>query len=151
VVILGRGGAGKSVLGRRLGELAGLPVIELDSLFWQDGPVPAEPARWATQQHDLAGQDAWVIDGDLGPFDQALGIRLTAADTVIVLDFSLWRCVWRTLRRGREQAIYWRWVLAYRGQYLPRILAAIAANAPNAQVHVLRDPAAVRRFLAGLR
>jgi adenylate kinase family enzyme len=69
VVILGRGGAGKSVFARRLGELAGLPVIELDSLFWQDGLVPADPVRWEGRQHDLARLDAWVIDGDLGPFD----------------------------------------------------------------------------------
>ena len=40
VVILGRGGAGKSTLARRLGELVGLPVIELDKHFWQPGLVP---------------------------------------------------------------------------------------------------------------
>jgi shikimate kinase len=48
VVILGRGGAGKSVLARQLSELTGLPAIELDRLFWQPGPVPAQAGRgWA--------------------------------------------------------------------------------------------------------
>jgi hypothetical protein len=40
VVILGRGGAGKSTVANRLGEAFGLPVIELDKHFWQPGLVP---------------------------------------------------------------------------------------------------------------
>src|SRR5437879_1477660 len=40
VVILGRGGAGKSTAARRLGELVGLPIIELDKHFWQPGLAP---------------------------------------------------------------------------------------------------------------
>jgi adenylate kinase family enzyme len=35
VVILGRGGAGKSRLTRQLGEITGLPVVELDKIFWR--------------------------------------------------------------------------------------------------------------------
>ena len=34
VVVLGRGGAGKSVVALRIGELARLPVTELDQKFW---------------------------------------------------------------------------------------------------------------------
>jgi len=37
VVILGRGGSGKSILASKLGEVTGLPVIELDKTFWQPG------------------------------------------------------------------------------------------------------------------
>jgi adenylate kinase family enzyme len=33
LVVLGRGGAGKSMLSRRLGEITGLPVVELDAHF----------------------------------------------------------------------------------------------------------------------
>jgi adenylate kinase family enzyme len=32
--VLGRGGAGKSFFALRLGEITGLPVTELDELFW---------------------------------------------------------------------------------------------------------------------
>ena len=65
-----------------------------------------------------------------------------------MLDFGLARCVWRTLRRGREQAEYWHWVWSYRRRSLPRLRIAIAAHLPRVRVHVLRDPAMVRRFLA---
>lgn len=45
-MILGRGGAGKSTLARRLGEVTGLPVAEMDTLFWQAGLTAADPSEW---------------------------------------------------------------------------------------------------------
>ena len=153
MVILGRGGAGKSTLGHDLSRATGLPVAELDALFWQtgpNGPTPAGPARWTARQHDLVQRSEWIIDGDLGPYDRDLALRLRAADTVIVLDFGFPRCAWRTLRRGREQAGYWRWNWSYRRRSLPVLRRAIAADAPGAAIHILRNPRAVRRFLGGL-
>ena len=148
VVILGRGGAGKSALARRLGEITGLPVTELDRLFWQDGLNPSEPGHWAARQRELTERAAWIIDGDLGPYDYALDARLGAADTVVVLDFSFARCAWRTIRRGRERGDYWRWIWSYRRRYLPAVMRAIAAHAQDARIHVLRSPAQLRRFIA---
>jgi adenylate kinase family enzyme len=150
VVILGRGGAGKSVLARRLGQVTGLPVTELDAVFWRDGLTTPEPARWAECQRDLVRGDAWILDGDLGPYDDGLAVRLRAADTVIVLDFGFLRCAWRTVRRGRERADYWRWMGGYRRRSLPGVMQAITTHAPEAAVHVLRSPRVVRRFLARL-
>lgn len=147
-MVLGRGGAGKSTLARQLGEVTGLPVIELDTLFWQPGLNPAEPAQWARRQRDLARRPAWIADGDLGPYDSALGVRLQAADTIVILDFGFLRCAWRSVRRGRERADYWRWVWTYRRQALPAIMRAVGRDAPQAEVYRLRGPAAVRHFLA---
>jgi len=150
VVILGRGGAGKSVLARQLSELTGIPAVELDGLFWRPGPVPGPDEEWLARHRDIVAGERWIIDGDLGPHDVALTSRLAAADTIILLDFGFARCAWRTLRRGREQAEYWRWVWSYRRRSLPRLRMAIAAHLPRAEVHVLRDPAMVRRFLASV-
>jgi adenylate kinase family enzyme len=151
VVILGRGGAGKSTLARQLGAVTGLPVTELDTLFWQPGLTAAEPAQWAARQQELVLQDAWILDGDLGPYDSALDARLRAADTVIVLNFSLPGCIWRTRRRGREGADYWRWVWMYRRRSLPVIMSAVRRDAPEAKLYVLRRPGQVRRLLAETR
>jgi adenylate kinase family enzyme len=150
VVILGRGGAGKTTLARELSRRTGLPVIELDNFFWADGPtpIPASAGPWAERQRELARRPAWIIDGDLGPYDRDLGLRLRAADTVLVLDFGFLRCAWRSLRRGREQAGYWRWVWAYRRRSLPVIRRAVGADGSGAEVQVLGNPGMVRRFLA---
>lgn len=146
VVILGRGGAGKSVLARDISDVTGIPAVELDALFWQPGSTPMDPSRWAACQHELVQRDRWILDGDLGPYDTALEVRLRAADTIIVLDFTFLRCVWRTLRRGREQAEYWRWVWAYRRRSFPGVMRAISSQAPRAKLYVLCNPAMVRRF-----
>ena len=69
VVILSRGGAGKSVLARCLGSLTQMPVIELDQLFWRPGLVATPRNEWIEVQHTLVQRESWIIDGDLGPCD----------------------------------------------------------------------------------
>lgn len=150
VVILGRGGAGKSTLAVRLGSATGLPVVELDKHFWPPDLTPISHDEWATVQTRLTTAERWIMDGDLGPYD-VLEVRLAAADTVVVLDFPLWRCAWRALRRSRENLAFWRWLIGYRRQSLPPVMAAIAEHARGADLHVLHGPGDVDRLLAAAR
>jgi adenylate kinase family enzyme len=147
VVILGRGGSGKSTLAAHLGAVLGLPVLELDKHFWGPGLEATPPDQWSAVQRELVRGEAWIMDGDLGPYD-TLDVRLHAADTVILLDFSFWRCAWRAIRRSRERADFWRWVWAYRRRSRPLLLAAIRTHAGEADLHVIRNPHSLRRFLA---
>ena len=147
VVVLGRGGAGKSTAARQLGERTGLPVIELDQIFWRPGPTATPRNDWIERQRELCTAQRWIMDGDLGPYD-ALDERLVRADTVLIFDFSLVRCTWRALRRSRERADFWWWLLTWRRYYRPAILAAVTTFAPDATVRVLRTPRDLRRFLA---
>ena len=103
VVILGRGASGKSTLARRLGEITGLPVIELDKVFWRPGLAATPRDQWVVVQERLVAEEGWIMDGDLGPSD-VVEVRLRAADTIIFLDFSLVRCAWRAVWRSRERA-----------------------------------------------
>jgi len=144
---VGPSAAGKSTLAVRLGDITGLPVIELDKLFWRPGLAPTLSGQWAAIQRELAGQQSWIMDGDLGPYD-VIDVRLQAADTVVFLDFSPLRCAWRAIRRSRERADFWRWLFSYRRRSRPLLRQAIAAHAGDAGIHVLRTPRAVRRFLA---
>ncbi len=102
VVVLGRGGAGKTTAAKRFGELIRAPVIELDPLFWSADLTPTSPQRWAALQAEVVSGERWVMDGDLGPYD-VLAPRLARADTVVVLDFGLGRCLWQAIRRSRER------------------------------------------------
>ena len=149
VVIIGRGGAGKSRLAQELSLVLSLPVIELDGIFWQPDLRPTPEPEWMEIQRTLVARERWIIDGDLGPYDTGLELRLRAADTIVVLDFPLWRCVWRALRRSRENREFWMWILRFRRDSLPAINKSIATHAPHATVHMLHNPRQVRRFLGG--
>jgi adenylate kinase family enzyme len=142
VLVLGCGGSGKSAFARRLGVRTGLPVVELDGVFW---PAGLSRPDWAARQRELVAGPKWILDGDLGPYD-VLEVRVAAADTAVLLNLSPVRCAWRALRRGRERCDFWSWLLTYRWRYLPRVRRALAAS--DVDVVELRSPRAVRVFLS---
>ena len=139
VVVLGPGAAGKSTLAAQLGEIKELPVVELDQLFWQPGLRATSRGQWRAIQRELVEQDNSILDGDLGP-DDAVGIRLQTADTVILLDFSLTRGAWRAIRGSRERLDFWLWLSRPRRQSRPFLMKAIDQYASKAAVHRLRNP-----------
>jgi len=147
VVVIGSGASGKSTLAVQLGEVTGLPVIELDKVFWRAGLLATPRDQWAEVQQNLVKEDRWILDGDLGPYD-AIEVRLRAADMVIFLDFSLVRCAWRAIRRSRERVDFWLWLWRYRRQSRPFLMKAISDHAHQATIHVLRNPWVVRHFVA---
>jgi adenylate kinase family enzyme len=101
VVVTGPAGAGKSELARRLGEALGLPVLHLDTLYWKPGWVPTPPDEWeALQRRELAAE-AWIADAQ---YDDVLADWVTAADTVVLVDASPLRCLWRLGRRRLNRA-----------------------------------------------
>jgi adenylate kinase family enzyme len=147
VVVLGRGGAGKTTLSVRLGRVTGIPVVELDAHFWSADLAPLDRDRWVAVQTELAAVDDWIMDGDLGPYD-VLTARLARADTVLLLDFELLRCVYNAVRRSRERTDFWWWVLTWRVRHRRRLLREIHRHAPAADLIVLRGPRAAAAFLS---
>ena len=145
VLVLGCGGSGKSTFARALGARTGLPVTELDAVFWQPGLTGLSAAEWGARQRELAAGPRWILDGDLGPYD-VLEVRAEAADTAVLLNLSPPRCAWRALRRGRERWDFWSWLLTYRWRHLPKLRRALAVS--DVDVVELRSPRAVRAFLS---
>ena len=108
VVVFGTTGSGKSRFAERLGERAGLRVIELDALFWgpQWQPAPLELLRHRVEREIRDGD--WIVVGNYG---QVRDLTWRAADTLIWLDLALplvmWRLFWRTLRRTFTKEDLW--------------------------------------------
>jgi hypothetical protein len=115
-------------------------------IVWRPGLVATPRDEWVAAQDLLVAMNEWIIDGDLGQFD-VVQTRLRAADTVIFLDFSFSCCAHRAIRRARERIDFWWWVLSYRWQSRPVLLKAIADYAPNAELHVFRNPDSLQRFV----
>jgi len=64
VVVLGRGGAGKSTAAVELGRITGLQVVELDEHFWGPDLAPLSVQEWTRRQQELAAGPRWIMDGD---------------------------------------------------------------------------------------
>ena len=62
--MLGRGGAGRSVLSRRLGARIGAPVVELDAVSRQEDLRPLTRAQWAARQREVLAGPRWVADAE---------------------------------------------------------------------------------------
>jgi adenylate kinase family enzyme len=137
IVVLGPGAAGKSTFSKSLAQATGLPWVELDDLFWNANLDPMPPDEWADVQRVLMGEESWILDGDLGPYD-VVDVRLDVADIVVLFDPPTWRCVWRTLRRSRQRRDYWRWLLTWRRRCLPGLMKRIAER-PDVRVLIIRN------------
>ena len=148
-MVLGRGGAGKSVFASALGARIGAEVIELDKIYWDASLEPLNPGEWADRQTRVAERQRWVMDGDLGPYD-VLEPRLSRADAVVVLDLPFWLCAWRALRRGPRRRDFWVWTARWRQRSRPHLLQTVADVAPDAELVVLSDRRAVDRWLGAV-
>jgi adenylate kinase family enzyme len=100
-MIIGPCGSGKSTLARALGGRLGLPVFHMDQLAWRPGWIESDTAELRARVLRITETAEWVFDGHYGG---TLDLRLARADTVVYLDFPIWLCLWRVIRR----VVTWR-------------------------------------------
>jgi adenylate kinase family enzyme len=161
-MVVGSGGSGKSTFADALGERTGLPVVHLDRHFWRPGWVETPRDEWRAVQAEMVAADEWILDGN---YSSTIDVRLTRADTMILLDLSRWRCLGRILIRtlrqlgeditapGCPDRFEWeftRWVWSYPDRSRPKILAAAERRATELDFVRLRGPSEVRKFLDDL-
>lgn len=96
ILVIGSPGAGKSVFATKLAAVSGLPLVHLDQHYWLPGWVEPDDAAWHVRLQQIIAGDRWIIDGNYGG---SMALRMTRADTVIVLDYPSWLCVTRLLGR----------------------------------------------------
>ena len=96
IIIIGCGGAGKSTLARKLGEVLDLPVVHLDKLFWKPGWVETTAEEFDALLAMELAKDQWIMDGN---FNRTMPERMKRCDTIIYLDFSRFACMMGVLKR----------------------------------------------------
>ncbi len=164
IAIIGSSGAGKSTFARQLSMLLALPVIHLDTLFWQPGWIPTPSDEWDAIQKQFVQQETWIMDGN---YSSTLDIRLAAADTIIFLDFPMLLCLYRALKRrfqyagksrpdmneGCPERIDWghlKWIWNYPRDGRVRAVQKIQKYSTGRQIIILRSPRQVKQFLQEL-
>lgn len=96
ILIVGSSGAGKSTLARQLGAATSLPIVHLDSLYWQPGWIGTEKVLFKEKLIVELQKFAWIIDGN---FDSTLALRAQYADLIIMLDYDKKLCLYRAMKR----------------------------------------------------
>ena len=162
VVVLGMGGAGKSVLARRLGAAWALRVLHLDAVFWGPGWRPTPPEVWPDVVAGLASGERWVIEG---AYSEVVEVALPRAQLAVFLDLprrvTLPRLLRRPLRRRDRNRgdlprglghvvdrdnLSWAWHWPAR----ERLAVVAALDAFPGDVVVLGSRRAVRRWRRGI-
>ncbi len=126
------------------------------------GLVATPREEWIDCQVGLFSGDSWIADGNYGG---TLDVRLSKADTIIVLTLPRWKCTWRALKRSLQhhgEAIqaegcperfdlkFLRWVWRYPTDSRPRLDGAIERFHEHLSVVELDSASAARSFLEQL-
>ncbi len=165
VLTIGCSGAGKTTLATALHDITGLELIHLDRQYYRAGWVPCEKQEWERRVIQLAAQERWIMDGNYGgTFD----VRMARANTVIFLDRSRWRCLYRVLLRtlrgygrtrtdmaqGCRERFDWhflQYIYHYNRSRKPKILQRLRALPPDKEVIILNSNAGVEGFLRSVK
>jgi len=164
VMVIGSGGAGKSVFSLELARRTGLPVIHLDREYWQPGWQHMPEPEWEAKVAALVQRERWIIDGNYGG---TMPLRLAAADTIVFLDIPRLVCEWAVITRwlrhrrrsrpdlalglnDRLDLAFLRWIWGYPNTRRPGILRQLAELPPSTRVVRLTSRTAMREFLAGV-
>lgn len=90
VLVIGCPGSGKSTFSRQLSKMTGLPVVYLDSLFWNADKTHVTKEEFTVRVSQAMESGQWIIDGNYG---RSLPMRLEKCDTVFFLDYPLQICL----------------------------------------------------------
>lgn len=101
VVVVGTSSCGKTTFARRLASALGIARIELDELYWGPGWQPKTQSEFMRLVAEASDAGAWVAEGNYSAAREVLWPRAT---TIIWLNFSLPRVLWRGLRRAVSRA-----------------------------------------------
>jgi len=160
-MLIGCCGSGKSTLARAIHEVLKIDLYHLDQYFWQPNWVEMEDSKWLETVNTLAQKEEWIIDGNYG---RTMDIRLNRADTIIYLDFSTIKCLWRITKRiiknhgkvrpdmpagckERFDLGFYHYVLIFNLVRRKNILKKLEKLKTQKDIYVLKNDSEVNQFL----
>ena len=164
ILVIGCGGAGKTVLSRDLGKRLNIPVVHLDQLFWLPGWKKQTREAFDKALDAELSKDRWIMDGN---YTRTLSRRLEFADTVILLRYSRFCCLTGVLKRqllylgksrpdithGCRERIdmeFLRYIWNYNRTTLPAVKDRLSARSSQSELIELNSRREAKAFLDNL-
>lgn len=97
ICIIGNSDVGNSTLTLELGALFQLPVLRIDRLYWQPGRVKMPKDVYLPELRKAIAEEKRIIDGNN---KGTPANRLERRDCVIYMDYYLFFCCRRVIRRA---------------------------------------------------
>lgn len=165
ITIIGSGGAGKSTLSVELGQLLGLPVVHLDSLYWTKGWVNRSEDEFERILNEVVTREQWIIDGN---YSSTMDVRFSRAEAIIYLDYPTWICLFRILKRriqyhgkarpdmveGCKEKIdmeFIKWILNFRRNKRPSILNKLSNVESDKKIYIFKTPKELKNYIKNLK
>lgn len=99
IIVIGCLGSGKSTFSKQLNNVTGIPLYNLNMLYWNFDKTVARKDIFKEKLQDIISKEAWIIDGNYG---STMEPRLKACDTVFFLDYPVEVCLdGIKLRKGK--------------------------------------------------
>ncbi len=95
--MIGCSGAGKSTFAAQISDKTGLPFTPTDPFYWKPNWQLAEIDTVIELVDAATQKEAWVMDGN---FEDWRGIVWQRADTIVWLEYPLWRILFQVFTRN---------------------------------------------------
>ena len=165
IMVIGCSGSGKSTLSLRLHKLLDLPIFHLDQVYWKPGWIESERIEWIAAADKITAQSEWIIDGNYG---STMDARMARADTIVYLDFSTLKCLYRITKRiwqykgssrpdmtagcpERFDLEFYHYVLTFNLTRRKGLINKIKAIQNHKDVYVLRSNLEIENFFDGVK
>lgn len=102
ILVIGNPGSGKSMVARRLGTALGMPLVELDAIYWRPGWTRATDDEFLAMVAQATEGPRWVVDG---VYPIAVEAVLASADLVVWLDLPFPTLLGRVVRRSVRRIV----------------------------------------------
>lgn len=97
ILVIGANGSGKTTFAKNLSQKIDIPYFELDRIYWKPDWGESTNDEFRANVDKVTSCNEWIVDGN---YARNQDLTLFRANTVIWLDYTLTKIVYRVLKRS---------------------------------------------------
>ena len=100
IIVIGCSGGGKSTFSKQLAEITGLPLYNLDNIYWLPDASHLERPVFIKRQKRIMKNEEWIIDGN---YRGTIKHRIKKCELAYFFDMPSEICIEGVLKRDRKR------------------------------------------------